>query len=100
MRLRQWERAHLLLRILRGDDEERHGQRVCRAVARDLVFLHRFEQRALRLRRGAVHLIDQHHLGKERPGVENEALLIAVENGVADDVGRQQVAGELDAAEL
>ena len=54
----------------------------------------------LGLRRGAVDFVGQQHLGEDRARVEGEAVLLAVVNGNADDVGRQQVAGELDAVEL
>ena len=100
LRFRQRKCADLMLRILRGHDEERRGQGVRHAIDRHVRFLHRLEQRALRLGRRAIDLIDQHHLRKQRPGVKNEALLLAVENGIADDVRRQQIAGELNAAEI
>jgi hypothetical protein len=61
------------------------------------VFLHRFQQRALRLGRGAVHFIGQHQLREHRTLVELEGAGVAIEHRDADDVGRQQVAGELDA---
>ena len=66
----------------------------------DLVLLHRLEQRALRLRRGAVHLVGEDHLGEDRPGVELEAAAVALVDRHADDVGGQHVAGELDALEM
>ena len=42
-------------------------QRIGLAVGGDLVFLHRLEQRALRLGRGAVHLVGQHQLREDGP---------------------------------
>ena len=45
--------------------------RVC-AVLRDLPLLHRFEQRALRLRRRAVDLVGEHHRMEDRARVEAE----------------------------
>jgi len=63
-------------------------------------FLHRFEQRTLRLRRRAVDFIDQHDLREQRTGVENKALLLAIVNRIANDVRRQQIAGELNPPEV
>ena len=97
---RQGKRADLVLRILGGHDEEWRGKRVRHSIHRDVRFLHRFQQGALRFGRRPVDLVDQHHLGKKRPGVKHEALLFAVENGIADDVRGQEVAGELDAPEI
>ena len=92
-------------RILRGDHEERHGQGACGALDGHLPLLHRFQQRALRLGCGAVYLVGKDHLREDRAGMEFEhaAGLIAACTLIyrhAEDVGRQQVAGELDALEL
>ena len=92
--------ADLPLRILRRDDEERHRQHVRHAVDRHLALLHRLEQRALRLRRRAVHLVGQQHLREDRPGMKNELPRGGIEDRVAQHVGRQEIAGELHAAEL
>ena len=66
LRFRQRKGADLVGRVLRGDDEERHGQRARLALAGDLLFFHRFQQRALRLGRGAVHFVGQDHLREDR----------------------------------
>ena len=68
-------------------------------VERDLVFLHGLEQRALGLWRGAVDLVGEHHVGKDRARMETEGGGGLLEDRHADDVGGQHVAGELDAAE-
>src|SRR5581483_2717566 len=60
-------------------------------------FFHSLQQGALRLGGGAVHFVNQHYLRKERSPMKDEALLGSIENGVAQDIGRQQVAGKLDA---
>ena len=46
------------------------GQRL--VLDADLLFAHRFEQRRLRARRGAVDLIGQHDVGEDRAGLEIE----------------------------
>ena len=97
LRVRQRKRAGEVDGILRGDHEERHGQRVRHAVHGHLLLGHRLEQRALRLRRGAIDLVGQQHLGEHRPRMEGEAGGVAVVDRHADDVGRQKIRGELDA---
>ena len=69
------------------------------AVDRDLLLLHRFEQRRLRLGRGAVDLVGQHDLGDDRPGAELELAAALVVDRHAGDVAGQQVGRELDALE-
>jgi hypothetical protein len=64
------------------------------------LLLHRFEQRALGLGASAVDLVGQQHLREYRPWMEDETLAAAFENTHADQVGRHQVGGELDAREL
>jgi hypothetical protein len=69
---------------------------------RHLLFLHRLEQRRLRLGRGAVDLVGQQEVGENGTGLETElapAILLDQDVG-ADDVGRHQVRRELDAVEL
>ena len=100
LRFRQRIGADLLDRVLRGDDEERLGQRARLAVERHLALLHRFEQRALRLRRRAVDLVGEHDRVEDRSRVEAERLRALVEDRHAEHVGRQQVARELDARVL
>ena len=97
LRLRQRVRADLVRRVLRRDDEERFGQRIGLAVGRDLVLFHGLEQRALRLGRRAVHFVGEHELREDRPAMEAELARVGFEHRHADDVGRQQVARELDA---
>ena len=89
-----------MYRILRRDDKERIGQATGCTINRDLMLFHGFQQGTLRLRCGAIDFVGQHHLGKDRTGVKAEIALLAVENGNAEDVGRQHVAGELHALEL
>jgi hypothetical protein len=86
--------------ILRGDDEERLREVVAHPVHADLVLAHRFEQRRLRARRGAVDLVGEQDVREDRAAVELEGLLALVVDRDADDVGGQQVGRELDALEL
>ena len=63
------------------------------------MFLHCFKQRALRFGSRAIYLVDQHDLRKERAAMEHEALLAPIEDGIAENIGRKQVTGKLDALE-
>ncbi len=92
--------ADQIKRILGGDDEERRGQFPAHAIDADLAFGHRFQQGALGLGRCPVQFIDQQQLREHRAGMEAETAIAAVEHRDADDVGRQQVAGALDAVEI
>jgi hypothetical protein len=67
------------------------------AVHGHVALLHAFEQAGLGLGRGAVHLVDQDHVGEHGPRPELEAVLALVVDVRADHVGRQQVGGALDA---
>src|SRR3954451_11534416 len=104
LRLGQRVGALLLDRVLRREHEQRTLERVAHAVHRHLVFLHRFEQGRLRLRRGAVHFVREDHVGEDRPGDEADfttpADPVLLDHFGADDVRRHQVRRELDAVEL
>ena len=67
LRFRQLIRALLLERILRRQDKERIGEGISCFANRDLPFLHRFEQRALNLGRGAIDFVRQNQVGKDGP---------------------------------
>ena len=87
----------MLDRILCCDDQKRLRQLVGMRIHGDLPFIHRFKQRGLSLRRGAVDLIRKQNVGEHRAAFEFESL---IGNGIyrnTNDVGRQHVAGELDA---
>ena len=67
---------------------------------RDVLLLHRLQQRRLGARAGAVDLVGHQQLGEDRAGDEAEAALAAgalLQHLGAEDVGRHQVGGELDA---
>ncbi len=86
--------------ILRGNHEKRFRQGPGFSLGGDLPFLHGFEQRALGLRRGAIDLVGQHHLGEDGTRMKMEGAAAAIEDRHAEDVRRQHVAGELDALEI
>ena len=89
-----------LVRVLRGDDEERRAEPAGVAVHRHLPLAHRLEQCGLRARRGAVDLVGEHDLGEQRAGLEDELAGLLAVDGDADQVAGQQVGRELDAVEL
>jgi hypothetical protein len=60
-------------------------------------FGHRLEQTALRLRGSPVDLVGQDHVGEDGSGFEFEFAPVLIKDRNAHDVGRQQVARELNA---
>ena len=96
--------AFLLDRVLRRQDEQRPIEGEPRAVDRDLVLLHRFEQRRLGLRRRAVDFVGEQDVGEHRAADEaNHAASrrpVLFDHLCAEDVGGHQVGRELDAVEL
>ena len=103
LRLGQRIGAFLLDRILRREHEQRPLEVVADAGDGDLVFLHRLEQRRLRLRRRAVDLVGEDDVGEDRPADEPDDALagraVLLDHFRAEDVGRHQVGRELDAVE-
>ena len=90
------ERALVLDRVLRREQEERsrHGPR--RPVHRDLPLRHRLEQRRLGLRHRAVDLVDEDDVREDRPRAELEVADPLVVDREPRDVGRLQVGRALD----
>ena len=99
LRLGQRVGALVLDRVLRRHDHERAPERVADAVDRHLVLLHALEERGLRLRRGAVDLVDEEEVREDRARPELELVRALVEDVDAGDVGREQVGRELEARE-
>jgi hypothetical protein len=66
---------------------------------RDLVLLHRFEQRALHLGGRAVDLVGQDDLREDRALLRGEGAVAGIVDERADQVGRQEVGRELDTPE-
>ncbi len=70
------------------------------AVDRDPPFLHRLQERALRLGGRAVDFVREQERGEDRPLDEGELVVLQVEDVRAGDVGRHEIGRELDAVEL
>ena len=100
---RQRIRSFLFDRILRGQHQEGRLQSERLAHHRDLLLLHRFQHGGLRLRRSAVDLVGQDHVGEDRTMHKFElaaAACLVLQDVRPGDVHRHQVGGELDPAEL
>ena len=65
----------------------------------DLQVVHGLEHGGLGLGRGAVDLVRQHDMAEDRAGLELERMVLLVDQGDAEYIGRQEVVGELDAPE-
>ena len=65
-----------------------------------LMFLHRFEQGTLHLGRCTVDFVGQHEVGEYRTLLHLEVLSLLRVDHRTDDIGRQKVGSELDAAVL
>ena len=91
--------ALLLQRVLRRQDEERVGQRVGLAARAHLPLLHGLQHGRLGLGRGAVDLIGQDHIGKQRT-VEELVCPPARLHVLLDDLGPCHVAGHEVGREL
>ncbi len=101
-RFRQRERALSELdRVHRRDGEAERRQLVGRLADRDRAVLQPFEERALRLERDAVDLVEQDDLGLgQRPELGDQLAGGRVDHLEADDFGRLQVGAALQAREL
>ncbi len=89
----------VLDRILGREDEEGLLEAVRGSADRDLMFLHGLEQGRLHLRRRAVDLVRQNDLREERALLDVEVLGLLVEDHGSDQIGGQQVRGELNPRE-
>jgi hypothetical protein len=86
----------LLDRVLRRQHEERPWERMCRVSDRDLLLLHRLEQRGLHLGRRPVDLVSEHDVREHRATPNLEVLRPLVVDHRADQVGREKIRGELN----
>src|SRR5713101_1027747 len=99
LRFRQRIGAVMLDRILRGDDEKGLWKRERFAVHGDLRFVHGFEKRGLRARRGAVDFVGEHHVGENRPGTEFKFAGLGIVDAHAEDIAGKKIGSELNALE-
>ena len=93
--LRQRIGARLIRRVLGGDDEKRIGEGMSVPLDAHLTLGHRLQQGALHLGAGAVDLVRQQHLGEDGAGVKAKCLLLGVEDLQPQQVGGEQIGGEL-----
>ena len=104
LRLGQRIGPFLFDRVLGSQDEERFGQRTSLTADRDLVLLHRFEQRRLGLRRSPIDFVGQNHVGKDRAfekaKLSRAACLVLLDHFRSGDVRRHQVGRELNSVEI
>ena len=84
-------------RVLGGDHDERLRHREGGAADGHLLLGHQLEHRGLDLGRRAVDLVGEHEVDEDRAELDVEALLAGLVDPGADDVGRHQVGGELEA---
>ena len=87
----QGEGAFMIDRILSRNDQKRRRQIKRGAVDGDLALAHRFQQGRLGARSGAVDLVSQNNLRKDRTWSKLELGRLLVEDGSAGDIRRQQV---------
>src|SRR4029078_6252814 len=96
--------AFLLDGILRREHEERSFERVTDASNRNLVLLHRLEERGLRARRRAIDLVGEddvrEHWARHEAYVPFPARGVVLAQPRSEDIGWHQVRRELDATEL
>ncbi len=77
----------------------RSGQREGLAADGHLLLLHRLQQRALHLGGRAVDLVRQQEVGEDRPLLHREVAGALVVDHGADQIGGEQIGGELDPVE-
>ncbi len=80
LRFRQGIGAELVIRVLCGNYKKWHRQGTGCALNRDLLFFHRLKQRALGFGAGAVDLVGQQHLGKQRAGMKHKTCRLPLVN--------------------
>ena len=91
----------LLNRVLGREHMKRAWNIVTAARNRDVLFLHRLQQRGLRARARAIDLVSHQELAEDRTGDKPEAAFTArtlLEHFAADNVRRHEIRGELNAA--
>src|SRR3954464_9490436 len=99
LRLGQRVGALGLDRVLRRQHEERLGDVVRLVPDRDLALLHHLEQRRLHLGGGAVDLVGQQEVAEHGAELRVEPARVGAVDAGADEIGRHEVRGELEALE-
>ena len=99
LRLGQGEGAGGEQVVLGGDDHEGRVQAAGDAVDRDLLFAHTLEKGTLDAGAGPVDFVGEDDVAEDRARDELKLAGALMVDGIAGDVGRQEVRGELDAAE-
>ena len=99
LRLRQQVHTFGLDRVLRREHQERIGNEMRDARDRDLALGHHLEQRRLHLGGRTVDLVGEDEVGEDRAQLHVETLRGLAVDARADEVGRHEVGGELDAGE-
>ena len=97
--LREWVGALVLHGVLRCNHQKAVAERAALSVGGDLALFHRLEERRLGLRRRPVDLVRKQGVGEDRPFAELERPRVLAVDAGPDNVGREQVGGELDSGE-
>ena len=97
LRFRKRISSMMFDRILRGDDQKRLRQRMSFSVHGNLRFVHGFEQRGLRARRGAIDFIGENDIREERARTEFKFACIGLVYADAEHVAGQKIGSELHA---
>ena len=96
LRFRQRVSPVMFDRVLGGEHDERLRQGVCRAFDCHLPFGHRFEQRRLSFRGGAIDFVGEYDVGEDRAGLPFKKRAVLIENREPDHIRRQQIGSELN----
>jgi hypothetical protein len=97
LRFGQWIGAVMLDWILRSDNEKGLRKRESFAVDGDLRFVHGFQERGLRARRGAIDLVRKYDVGENGAGTEFKFARFGIVDTYAENIAGQQIGSELDA---
>ena len=85
--------------VLGGEDEKGLGEEVGFVAEGDLPLLHCFEEGGLDFRGGAVDFVGKDDVGEDRAELWFEGSFLGIVDHGADEVGREEVGGELDSGE-
>ncbi len=100
LRFREGVGAFLFHRVLGGEHQKRLGEWEGFRTNGHLSLLHRFEQRALDFGRCPVDFIGQDKVGENGAFAHGEGLFFLIVDHGAYHIRRQEVRGELNAAEI